>query len=58
MIHWNQYLPKVIEILDAFVDDGRNNECLISKNVTYNHILITQKEKLIRVCECFGTSDE
>lgn len=58
MIHWNRYLPKIIEILDAFGDDSRNNECLISKNVTYNHVLIAQKEKLIRVCECFGTSDE
>ncbi|WP_299991677.1 sensor domain-containing diguanylate cyclase [Sulfuricurvum sp.] len=44
--------------MDNFGDDSRNSECLISKDLSYHQILSSQKEKLIYVCECFGTSDE
>lgn len=58
MIYWNRYLPKIKQILDNFGDDSRNNECLVSKDSSYNQILGLQKEKLLYVCECFGTANE
>lgn len=58
MIYWNRYLSKIQDILDNFGDDSRNNECLISKDSGYHQILGAQKEKLVHVCESFGTAEE
>lgn len=58
MVYWNRYLSKIKQILDDFGDDSRNNECVISKDSAYHQILDAQKEKLVHVCESFGTAEE
>lgn len=58
MIYWNRYLTKIKQILDDFGDDSRNTECLVSKDFSYHKILSIQKDKLIQMCECFGTAEE